>query len=313
MIYRNSFATKVWWKAVFVDLGILLCALTNPIVCLISPLIYLPYLKSWRKDRIKFRHLFRDPTFLSSLILGTILFIQIILTAIGSSKIEGHLNSPVVFSNVIEMIVERSILYPLIYPLYNYLNDGIVIFLLALLLWIFVRFARRNNYDLYIAATYSLVVFSLTALMFRPGLTSLLSDYSSSWPDRYYYGQNLFSIFLLVLLVDDISIYLKSYLLRRSFIVLALILLLYGTGGASTYGNPSYTMREIGTFEQSLVKALESGKFVDASGVPKEDGKFLIVPIYPTNPPWTMIIPRELAEKSVNYSSLKQSSSNCDY
>ncbi len=311
MIYRNSFATKVWWKAVFVDVGVLLCSLTNPIVCLISPLIYWPYLKSWRNGQVKIRHLFVDVTFLSSVVLGSILSIQIILTAIGSSKVEGHLDSPVAFSNVIEMILGRSILYPLIYPFYKYLNDGIVIFLLALLLWIFVRFARRSNYDLYISGGYSLVVFSLTALAFRPGLTGILNNYSTSFPDRYFYGQNLFSILLLVLLIHDISLSLKSYLLRRRFVLLALVLLLYGAGGASTYGNPANSMREIGTFEQSLVKALESDKFVDASRVPTEDGKFLVVPIYTRAPPWDMIVPREIAERSVKLSS-KQYSSNED-
>lgn len=154
------------------------------------------------------------------------------------------------------------------------------------------------------------------AAIFRPGLSEVFQDYQGIpglWA-RFYYGQNLLAIFLIVLLFHDIASRIKLLAYRRLLMLLMLAIFLVGWSGVSSYGNPSHPMRDIGNFEQTLVAALSERRFVDASGILDTNGRFLEIPIYPTKTDhlWTIVIPRELAEKSVvNQGKLMNSMSKC--
>jgi len=273
-----------------VDLLILICASTNPVVYLIFPVIYLPYLKQYFIDRVPLNRIFKNRSFLSAVVLGTIVLLQIgTITTTGSGL--NSMDVPFDFSNAIEMLIARSMLYPVIYSVYSRMNDLSVILLFTVIVIGFIRLASKNNYGLYIFGFYSLVTFTISAARFRPVLSSALNNYSTTWPDRYYYGQNLLVTFLIILLFNDISDRVKLPSVRKALLVGMLVIFLADFQKISTYGQPAFSLREIGNFEQTLVAALKEKEALSIND------EFIELPIYPP-PTWKMTIPRDLAEKS---------------
>ncbi|MGG6294553.1 hypothetical protein ACQ4M4_09020 [Leptolyngbya sp. AN02str] len=289
------------WIFLGLDICIWVCAATNPVVFMLQPIAYFPYLKKVWKKGSSWQSIFRDRTFLSLIGLSTVLCIQLFFMLASRNSYTGGLDSSWTPASLIEMVLARSILYPVIYPFYRYMNDVFTVLLLIAVVALFIKFANPKNYEMYWAGVYSLAIFSLLAVVFRPGLTSLLNGYSTTWPDRYYYGQNLLSIFLVVLLVQDIA----SCFLKRSMqlgvLTIAFVVLLSGANQASSYGNierHAGNLRQIGTFEQNLMQAVARQSFINEEWQPAADGKFVFVPIYPTTPPWAMMLPRHIAEQS---------------
>lgn len=151
---------------------------------------------------------------------------------------------PFDFSNAIEMLIARSMLYPVIYSIYTRMNDLIVILLFAIIIIGFIRLGNKNNYGLYIFGFYSLVTLTISAARFRPVLSSALNNYSTTWPDRYYYGQNLLVTFLIILLFNDISDRVKLPSVRKALLVGMLVIFLADLQKISTYGQPASSLRK---------------------------------------------------------------------
>ncbi len=290
LIAYRLFCVSNFRLTIAVDLLILICASTNPVVYLIFPVIYIPYLKRYFIDRVPLNHILKNYSFLSALVIGTIVLLQIgtIMTT-GSGL--NSMDVPFDFSNAIEMLIARSMLYPVIYSIYSRMNDLLVILLFAIIIIGFIRLRNKNNYGLYIFGFYSLVTITLSAARFRPVLSSALNNYSTTWPDRYYYGQNLLVTFLIILLFNDISNQIKLPSIRKALLVGILVIFLADLQKISTYGQPASVLREIGNFEQTLVAALKEKETLNIND------EFIELPIYPP-PTWKMTIPRDLAEKS---------------
>lgn len=304
-----------------VDLIIIISALTNPVVYLIFPTIYLPYLKKIFIDKLPFNRIIASLnfSFLSSVFVGIILTYQL-LSRFALNRLSGAsgLDSPFVFSHAIEMIIARSILYPIIYSIYSHMNDLIVIVLFIILLFVFNKFGSKRNYGLYSLGCYCLFSFSLAAAAFRPGLSSILNNYSTTFPDRYYYGQNLISTFLILVLFYDVYKQVKNYRKRIALFCILLIMFFAGFEQTSTYGNPILTFREIGNFEQNLLFALKNAKSISlkevvidkslsskANQISRNDQSIEIT-IYPIQIQNLKIkIPLQIVEKSAAQSKLK--------
>lgn len=258
------------------------------------PVIYLPHLKDYLVNKVPINRILKNLSLICALILGSLIFLLLIVKVLIISPVlsppKGHLDSSFIFSNAIEMFLARSMFYPVIYPIYKRMNDISVILISAFIFVGFFKFSSKQNYGLYIFGFYSLAIFTLAAAIFRPGLSGMLNNYSSTFPDRYYYGQNLLATFLTVLLFHDISSRLKTSFRRKACLAIMLIVFLAGWQDVSTYGHPADPLREIGNFEQTLVATLKEKRFSDTT-------QFIELPIYP--PPWKMTIPKELAEKSV--------------
>jgi hypothetical protein len=315
-------------RIIIIDLAITIAACTNPVVYLIFPAIYLPYLKKYFINKIPFRNILTMASFWSAIFVGIVLLFQIINIITGPSvsydESQNQLAWSFDFSKAIEMLVARSILYPIIYSIYGNMNNVIVMGISATIVAVFIKFSNRNNQDLYFLGTYSLIVFTIAAAVVRPGLSTFLDNYTSTFPDRYYYGQNLLAIFFFVLLVNDIACRLSQPAVRVGLLALMLTIFLAAVPKTSNFGRESllWSNPNIGTLEQSLVTALAEKKFVNISAQPEAEnraspylekpdpnGSFLVLQIYPST--WTMVIPKELAETSVAQGSMERKLQKC--
>ena len=188
------------------DAMLFLCANTNP---LCYPLIAVAFgVEAWRNWQTGRREkLFIWSTkywesFISksALVLLGALFLTGTWIALrmglgeGPSASSGH----IIMTSVPEAIVARSFLYPFIFPIYSYFNNIKSIFtLLIVVLTIFflVKNVRRERLILQYA-TAVLILSTVVTVGSRSALTIILDQYQTTFPDRYYFGLNLF-VFLI--------------------------------------------------------------------------------------------------------------------
>ncbi|MBD1878302.1 hypothetical protein NC997_06435 [Trichocoleus sp. DQ-A2] len=315
IVYR-LFCMKRSRFILLVDFIILICAGTNPVVYLLIPVIYIPYLKQLLIEKKSLKFIFKTPAFLSAVILGFLALFKIVYITLNfgmtGTKPTGHfLDSPFILGNAIEMLIARSMLHPIIYSIYEKFNDFVAILVFIVIIIAASLASTKANRWLFVFGFYSLLSFTIIAAVFRPGLSALFNNYTLTGLHRYYYGQNLLAIFLIVLWFHDMALRIKKNLLRQALMVVMLTIFMTGWRDLSTYGNPAYPMREIGNFEQSLIVALKERRFVDIRGIPDSKGRFLEVPIYPRTSTWKMVIPKELAEKSADKGNIMSSMVKC--
>ena len=128
------------------------------------------------------------------LVLGIICSICFIYQAFAMSLLgEGSTGSTVNYGNTIEFF-GRAILYYFTWPFYRDLNDIYVaimlgLFVLLSVLAIVIAGKGRRTEAFYLFSGTLLIAVATFGM--RPGLTSFLDGYKSTFPDRYYYVINL--------------------------------------------------------------------------------------------------------------------------
>jgi hypothetical protein len=228
--YRTSpQARSIGRWILLVDVGIYLCASTNPVVNLFLPLIWLPdAVAGWQRwQRRRSRHPLKGraapPTQLAEmpaefsppiarlsaagltlLLVGQGVYSLLRFTMLDPTTAATVKSASLAATTWIETLFGRSMLYPLIFPIYHWMTDGWVMLLLTLVVTIALKVATPQHRRLYLVATYCLVTTSLATLLLRPLLLHVANGYSTTFPDRYYYGQNLMALFLLVLICADL-------------------------------------------------------------------------------------------------------------
>lgn len=182
------------WPIVAADAGVLLCATTNP---LCYPVIAVDYaLRAWRlwgSGGHPFVILRRSIAARSAAACGVVLA----ACMVGMTQLEVRpnqfLNDPVDAGELIEAVVARPLLYPIVFPWYGHLGDATAIAAaasLAGLAWWLT--AESRGARALVAALAATAAFAATATVAtRPGLTLLLDDYRTTLLDRYYYGTSL--------------------------------------------------------------------------------------------------------------------------
>jgi len=109
------------------------------------------------------------------------------------------------YGRLIEVIFARSILFPLIEPIYHGFNDffsvAFTLILICLLIIIILNFSGSKKLKIiYFFLSYGLIIITLLSAYTRPFDT--ISGYLSSWPDRYFYIQNL----IVILIVSTLAL-----------------------------------------------------------------------------------------------------------
>lgn len=103
--------------------------------------------------------------------------------------------------NFIKTFIGRALLYPFTHAWYSSLNDFLAILILSLavigLLWL-RRSIRNSNVDKanLDSAFICLILYWLTMVISRSGLTQFTTSYEVTIPDRYYWGINLLALFV---------------------------------------------------------------------------------------------------------------------
>ena len=102
----------------------------------------------------------------------------------------------------------RGLIFYFIYPIYTNLNDTIVIGIFVLTIFILIMAYTTKNVErkLKIQLSVSLFAlffyFSITTIARGEQLFPILNNYSTTYPDRYYYGINILSLIPIMLSIE---------------------------------------------------------------------------------------------------------------
>jgi|GEM_PF-1732796 len=197
---RYSFQDASHKQIIATDLTLFVCANTNP---LCYPLIGVafgvdalhhwlsngrPRVLCWLKTYVAF-----FSTRSAIVLLATLFLTGLWITVRTMGKIS-PLDGPIVFSNVLEVIVGRTFLYPIIFPFYTHFNNtasGVLLLIAVITLALLAKGVQRERFILASAAVV-LAVSAVITIVSRPVLTGFLNHYTTSFPDRYFMGLNLF-------------------------------------------------------------------------------------------------------------------------
>ncbi len=288
-------------KKAIIDVLLLICLATNPIT--IGLLLFFILWKIFTGKKIL--NVFRSHWFL---ILSC--SIVSIIMVIGAST-KGDLESHFISSNFIEAIAARPVLFPLIFPFYDHLNNISTIILIAAWLFLiiaaFVQSKNQQAKKLSLFLFLTMVILNVATIVMRPGLTSILSNYQVTFPDRYFMGTNALVLFLTVLALFQFSESPNVRIIRFQKVLTVLLF-------ANYFFHPSYI------FETNHSKLLLHSKLVFKEQIclarkplkdeivylnPPESGRGrryepgpddMIISIYPN--PWKMVVPSYLISKA---------------
>lgn len=131
-------------------------------------------------------------------------------------------------SSIIEFIFARHFLYPIIQMFYNHLNDTITILLFIFYVFIiFFSLYKTRKHIQHFQFLLLLIFFTFgsnfASAIMRIKMTELFKNYTTTFPDRYYYGCNILSITLLICSVFFIIKY--SEIKVKYFYIISLIML----------------------------------------------------------------------------------------
>lgn len=290
LAYRYDHKEENKYLIGIIDLGILACICTNPVV-LIEIAVYIliefyNILKKYYKKGISYivnikriisipycKHLLLFCSIL--LIVGIILSVRMI----GYQDLEVH--NPANFDNTIEFLV-RSLIYPLVFPFYNNLNNTVGILLLILMLVIYIvgyLFIDKKNRNFYLISIISTICITFIMLITRSYLTgSLLGYVEENIPDRYFLAMNISSLVTITIIISNMK---KSKVIHY----LSLVLIIYCV---SVY---SVNYKKIFIYKQNKCLAITSITFKEQLKNAKfdEEKNYYVVEI---DPWWEIEIPR---------------------
>ncbi len=268
------------WVKYFIDACLLLCAATNPVV---FALVFLYLVINFSRD-VDFLACARRTV---SLTVPFALFAAVLSQRIGGP---GGVPGELVSSNLVEATLARPLLYPFTFPWYSHLNDAVAI-AASLLIACVVVVSYRNSRDtqsrhLLTLASITIVAYDVATMVTRPGLTGLLSNYQTSFPDRYFMGINALTSFLAVVCISQLW-----YAGRWK--ALSLVLTIFTVG--LYFLSPRFIFETNGA-RLPIKGALTFSEQICVSVVP-EEGKNVWIQIYPDQPNWRVSVPRRYIDK----------------
>jgi hypothetical protein len=209
----------------------------------------------------------------------------------------GAANLPYTQSGLIEFALARSVLFPLVGPIYRHLNDPLVLILAlvvsALMITLLLKVRHKGIIERRLVFLFvgSFVTYAITTVIMRIGFTALfLGAYRLKGIDRYFYGLNTLAVctvlITLVCAVDNakwwkrvayawLALSFIAPLIDRQIIELA---------------HPRINWREHGTFQDELC-ASAIGKGIVASNFKEAYTTIAIYPRISENTFWTMQLP----------------------
>lgn len=177
------------------DAVLLLCVLTNPLVL---PLVALGLLPDVLRLRSAKAFLRRN----GALLLGCALYALFLLPRLGRTGAE-MAGASLQLASLVETALARPLLYPLVFPFYTLLGDGLVaagsvlFAAMVVVAWRAEGPAGSRRWIAILAA--ALVLCTVATIAGRPGLTGFLGGYRSTFPDRYFMGLNALAALLWLL------------------------------------------------------------------------------------------------------------------
>ncbi|MDD4351703.1 MAG: hypothetical protein PHU71_01835 [Candidatus Gracilibacteria bacterium] len=269
-----------------VDLGLLICALTNLVSYALIFVIYLSYLYQLLTKQKSLKTLYKQPAFISAMIMGFVLLYPVFnLLTQGSLEKSTYMSDPYVYSKTIDIFIGRSIVFPLIVMKYHFMNNIIICLLFLGLMGGALLWSRKNLW-IHLLAFYAILINNVLLVSARPGIHAFFDNFQGQGPSQYFYAQNLIAIFSITLIAYD-AFYSKSKpKLAKSFAVLIILLISVHIPFAAFVGR---------TNKLSLAPLIKIGSFKEniqiACNVSNEAE--IAVSIYP-NQNQQIILPRNL-------------------
>lgn len=266
------------WRQVFIDVGLLLCAATNPLTVAICGL----YLAMIHLQIRSLKKTITDNIFLITILSVLVIYLAPRMTGTGA------VTSPFKPSNLIEAIFGRGLGYPFLFPWYHHLTDPITLAVAALIIAIIVcALVKEKDKGIRFAMLFvalSTVGTAAATLLMRPGLTSFLDNYKITFPDRYFMGINVLIVMLFILSCTRLMRH-RSFKIPGALGLASLsVIYLYGTGIIFDFNDAKQPFPSKYTFQESICVT------------PQRADGFYLVPVYPYTG-WSMTIPGKYVNK----------------
>lgn len=134
-------------------------------------------------------------------IVSSLIFLMILPSMLGSQGSAQGMETN--YDSIIEFVIARHFIYPLVYLWYKELND-IVVVLVFVVTMLFILAAnikdwRKNNcltkYNIFTIISIACI---LASSIMRLPMSSIFRQYEHTYPDRYYYGCNILFMMLFI-------------------------------------------------------------------------------------------------------------------
>jgi hypothetical protein len=280
LVYRHLMPSDSK-KVYLVDLGILIAAYTNITVYAFMPFALIKYLPDMR-TRKGWKKLFSDRSFRSLVALSILLLPQLAIIALkGVPPLTGYMDGAFNYSRTIEIFVARSYLYGMVFPVYKYLSDPLVILAFIATIVLLVVSAKKSRL-LFVFGLYAVLLSTLLFVVKRTGVSELYAGYKNSGPDQFFYAQNWIIYFVIGITLAELIRKLKPKHQYTAVLSIALVFFVAFVPKAGTYGE-SYknTGETIGNIYANAQKAC------------KQDSSTLDLAVYPIQGIYFEDIPRD--------------------
>jgi hypothetical protein len=289
LVFEKAFRKTSEFKDGLLQLALIFQVMINPINMLIIPVLayYANINDKFILRRSAIVKITIDYRYVFSFIVFSGLLQKLYFNGGAGTSITGKIN----LTSLVEVGIARSILYPLVFPIYSYFNDisTVLVFgvLILFLIYLYVGIPKdakvRKMIDM---SVISLLVFLFFTIYMRRSLTEQLGGYLTTFPDRYFVGLNVLSIFIFILISGSQSARPRfSNILRRMAIFTVF----------SIYFISSLKLFELNS---PRMRIMTGGDFYESICLAETEGDGLVrIPTYFTG--WNMTIPNSLRKSFV--------------
>jgi hypothetical protein len=290
------------------DTGLVICAATNPFCLLFIPAVIWPYLKGVLCHHSQTGILNRKGlvSLTMLVIMSAIIAFKPLTTSMEPYK---DLTIKLTPSMAVEIGVARNIIYPVIHPYYHKMGTVSVLLILVLTVGIIAKFGKKENYGIYAGAGLLLLITTVVLVITRPMLRFNADGYSSTYPDRYYFAQNMIGIVILIIFAND----LESRISGRWIRFLPLILLLVNSflpinrNAPGKLSSSQFIPADNGLFCDQVVQSYEHYLLMSDKTHPP-GMPYLRVYIFPNDPKCSVKLPLERVRDAIGKRSCREGS-----
>jgi hypothetical protein len=261
-------------KTLVADLLMLLSITTYAPAMALLPFMLWPYRdligKAWKKRSVR---LLYKPVVLSLVVVCFISFIYLIVIYVkGVPKIPGYLDTPYNI-HATAKLAYRVTWYQWLFPISPTMRDLVTLGLLGITAFAGLR--NMRNRFVFILASWSILISTVSFVVNRPGISSYFLAYGPN-PDQFFYAQTL--IFMVLCLWLAKPYYDRLTKINHALVLFAVFLFIWWAFPAyGSYGKNRVIYERLGTAKQNVQKVCsQRQQVVDLQSYPTEEWKWPI-------------------------------------
>lgn len=218
---------------------------------------------------------------------------------------KGGADLPYNAKGLTEFVFARMIAYPIIFKFYSKLNDittlgigvSLIVAITSCITFLSIRQRSKSLAIWLITSCFTLYIASM--IIMRSGFSSFFGNYTTTFPDRYFYGINIIFMILVTVLLEmlanetDGHKYIeKTIITIKSFLF---VILFIGIPRQFAIHQPEMNWDSHGSFQQTLCTKSEQ------MNNDTMFGDYVVIDIYPDIPVdmWKMRVPKQYFIDSV--------------